>query len=322
LLHTANHAAFKALLFLAAGAFGQAAGSLDLDRLGGLLRRMPWTGWSFLIGCAAIAGLPPLNGFASEWLTLQSLLHVSFIDSGVFAGAGALAAAALAATAALAVFCFVKVVGLVLLGAPRTPAVAAATERPPSTRVSVVLLAAACVLLGALPGLVVPTLAGLAGGVASPVRGAGLELPGTGGLPALALLAALGAVVAGVLRWISSGRRSERSPAWVCGQPVDPSLDWTSAGFTKPLRIVLELVFRPRREFEIRERGALVQEVRYHAEVPHLFDSALYGPVQRGALRAARVARRVQSGSLATYVLYLLGLVLALLAVVRLGGVG
>jgi hydrogenase-4 component B len=320
LLHTANHAAFKALLFLAAGAFGEAAGSLELDRLGGLLRRMPWTGWSFLIGCAAIAGVPPLNGFVSEWLTLQGLLHVAFVDAAGVAAAGALAAAALAVTAALALYCFVKVVGLVLLGAPRTTAVAAAVERPPSTRASLVLLAAVCVLLGALPGLVVPKLATLgAAGAPAPATGAGLDLPGTGGLPALALLVALAALAALMLRWIGAGRRCAPAPAWACGQPVEPSLEWTSAGFTKPLRLVLESVFRPEREVEVRTAGTLVQEVRYRSEVPHLFDTLLYEPSQRVALRAARSARRLQSGSLRAYILYLLGLVLVLLAAVQLG---
>src|ERR1019366_3266107 len=75
LLHTLNHAVFKALLFLGAGAFERAAGSVELDRLGGLLRRLPWTGGAFLVGSVAIAGLPPLNGFSSEWVTLQALLH-------------------------------------------------------------------------------------------------------------------------------------------------------------------------------------------------------------------------------------------------------
>ena len=123
-----NHAVFKALLFLGAGAFERAVGSLEIDRLGGLLRRMPWTGAGFLVGAMAIAGLPPLNGFASEWLTLQALLHVPAYG-GVGDGiAGAIALAALAATAALAVFCFVKVAGLMLLGAPRREAVADAAE--------------------------------------------------------------------------------------------------------------------------------------------------------------------------------------------------
>ena len=83
LLHTVNHAAFKALLFLGAGAFERATGALELDRLGGLLRRLPWSGGAFLVGALAIAGMPLLNGFASEWLTLQALLHVP-----AYAGSG------------------------------------------------------------------------------------------------------------------------------------------------------------------------------------------------------------------------------------------
>ena len=149
LLHTLSHGVFEALLFLGAGAF-EAVGSLELNRLGGLLRSMPWTDGAFLVGAMAIAGLPPLNGFASEWLTLQALLHVPAyggVDGGI---AGAVALAALAATAALAVFCFVKVVGLVLLGPPRhaVPAV----EAPVEMRAAVVALAGACVVLGLAPG--------------------------------------------------------------------------------------------------------------------------------------------------------------------------
>src|SRR5690242_5486216 len=162
LLHTLNHALFKALLFLGAGAFERAAGALELDRLGGLLRRMPWTGAAFLLGAAAIAGLPPLNGFVSEWLTLQALLHVS-ASGGVGDGvAGAMALAALAATAALAVLCFVKVVGLVLLGPPRQAAVAAATEVAAPMRGAVVALALGCVVLGLVPALLFRKLVALA----------------------------------------------------------------------------------------------------------------------------------------------------------------
>ena len=153
LLHTLNHAIFKALLFLGAGAFERAVGSLELDRLGGLLRRMPWTGVAFLVGAMAIAGLPPLNGFASEWLTLQALLHVSAYGHVFDGTAGAVALAALAATAALAVFCFVKVVGLVLLGPARRDGAAEAEESPLAMRLAVGFLAAGCVVLGLVPGV-------------------------------------------------------------------------------------------------------------------------------------------------------------------------
>ena len=162
LLHCLNHAVFKALLFLGAGAFERAAGSLEIDRLGACSGACRGSGGAFLVGAMAIAGLPPLNGFASEWLTLQALLHVTrygHLGDGL---AGALALAALAATAALAVFCFVKVVGLALLGPPRTPAVAAAEEPQLPMRAAVAFLALACVVLGFAPGLLFVHLAGLA----------------------------------------------------------------------------------------------------------------------------------------------------------------
>lgn len=322
LLHTANHAAFKALLFLGAGAFGHAVGSLKLDRLGGLLRRMPWTGWCFVVGCAAIAGLPPLNGFASEWLTLQALLHVSFVDHAGISVAGALATAGLAITAALALYCFVKVIGLVLLGAPRTPRAAQAEEAPKQTRAAMLMLAGACVLLGLTPGLLLPTLAGLAPGGVSLDSHVGIFLPGTGGLPSLGIAVVLVLVTAIFWRLTGARARARRAPTWTCGQPVVSSLNWTSAGFTKPLALALEAVFRPRRDVEVTGQGALVTEVVHHAEVPHLFDTVLYGPVNRGALRLASIARRLQSGSLPMYLAYLLGTVIVLLACVRLGLLG
>lgn len=318
LLHALNHAIFKGLLFLGAGALSMAVGALELDSLGGLLRRMPWTGAAFALGAMAIAGLPPLNGFASEWLTLQSLLHLGLSGPVGVALAGALATAALAGTAALAVYCFVKVIGLVLLGAPRRLQCAAAREVPAGMRASMVFLACSCVVLGVAPGVLVPTLAALGPGHAVLRAGAGLTVPGTGSLPTLALALAL-AVLVGVLVRVAHGRRSAPDPAWACGQLPGAELQWTSAGFTKPLRLALEGLLRPRREASVQVSRGVVQAVVYEASVPHLFDTLLYGPVRRGTLRGARVVRRLQSGSLRAYLLYLLGVLGVLLVLARAG---
>ena len=157
LLHALNHALFKGLLFLGAGAFSKAVGALELDRLGGLLRRMPWTGATFALGAMAIAGLPPLNGFASEWLTLQSLLHLGVAEppgGGVRRRAGDRGAGR------------DRGAGGVLLregdraGAARRCLAARsarqASEVPVGMRASMVFLAVGCVVLGVLPGLLVP----------------------------------------------------------------------------------------------------------------------------------------------------------------------
>ena len=197
LLHTVNHAVFKALLFMGAGAFERAVGSLEIDRLGGLLRRMPWTGAGFLVGAMAIAGLPPLNGFASEWLTLQALLHVSPYGNVADGVAGAIALGALASTAALALFCFVKVTGLALLGAPRRKAVADAEEAPRLMVGAVAFLALACVVLGLAPGLLFAPLVGLAPWPTTEPTGIGLHLPGTGSLPTGGIALVLVALTAG-----------------------------------------------------------------------------------------------------------------------------
>jgi hypothetical protein len=148
-----------------------------------------------------------------------------------------------------------------------------------------------------------------------------LSIPGTGSLPSPWLL--LGLLALTGLAWrLRGSRRSAPVPAWACGQQVERRLDWSSAGFTKPLRLVLEAVLRPRREIvPVREHGQL-QSVRYRGEIPHLFDTLLYGPVQRGALASALIARRLQSGSIRAYAGYLLALLLGLLVLVRVGAIG
>ena len=319
LLHIVNHATFKALLFLGAGAFERAVGSLDLDRLGGLLARMPWTGGAFLVVAMAIAGLPPLNGFASEWLVLQSLLHAAFHPPVSVALLAGVALAGLAATAALALLCFVKVVGLVLLGSPRRPECAAAVDPAVGMRSAVVALATLCVVLGLAPGVLLPTLAGLApAGGGALTRQAGLSIPGTGSYPAAALAIALVVLTAALVR-LRGSRRAASAPAWACGQPLVPALGWTSAAFTKPLRLVLAVVLRSQRSVEVVRGGGMVQTVTYSGHVPSLIDHAVYQPTIRAGLRVAAHARRLQTGNVRTYAGYLLALVVALLALARLG---
>ncbi len=321
LLHALNHGVFKALLFLAAGTIERAAGGLDLDRLGGLLRRMPWTGGAFLVGALAIAGVPPLNGFVSEWLTLQALVHAAFGPAPGTGIAAAIAAAGLAATAALAAFAFVKASGLALLGAPRRPEPAAARDPNGGMRLAPALLAVLCLVLAAVPGLLLPSLAGLAPQGSELGAAPGLEIPGTGSLPSPWLL--LGIAALSGLLWLARGsRRAAPVPSWACGQEVEPALGWTSAGFAKPLHLVLEAVLRPRREVTVVRADGLVRSVAYSGEVPHLFDTALYRPARQLALSGARVARRIQSGSVRAYAAYLLTLLLVLLALVRTGAIG
>jgi hydrogenase-4 component B len=321
LLHAINHAVFKSLLFLGAGAFERAAHDLQLDRLGGLLRRMPWSGAAFLVGAAAIAGAVPLNGFVSEWLTLQALVQLVLTDSAPAGITGALALGALALTAALAAYCFVKVTGLVLLGRPRRVACAEAAEAPWAMRCGLAILAAWCVLLGVLPGPLLARCAEILPGSAGVSEGIRLYPPGTGGLPALALAAGLVALVL-ALRLARGRRTAEPAPTWASGQRIEPVLDWTSAGFTKPVRLVLESLLRPEREIAVRSEGGIVRSISYRGRVPLLIEERVYAPLVSAALRGAGWARMLQSGRLGAYALYFAALLIALLGLARVGLLG
>lgn len=158
LYHLVNHAVYKALLFVGTGAVEAGTGTRDLDRLGGIARRMPWTSGFFLVGVLSIAALPPFNGFVSEWLTLQTILRSALLTSTpmkiIFAVCGAL----LALTAGLAATCFAKVFAMGFLGMPRSEGAAHAAEARPATRVPLALLAASCIGLGILPTFIIPVL--------------------------------------------------------------------------------------------------------------------------------------------------------------------
>jgi len=237
--------------------------------------------------------------------------------------AGSAALAGLAATAALALLVFVKVTGLVLLGRPRTERAAAATEPPAQMRLATITLAALCVLLGVIPGVVLPTLMGLLEHRVTLTRQPGLTVPGTGSLPTLGIV--VGLLVLTTLIVKARGHRDQQpaaAPTWVCGQPVVAELGWTSAAFTKPLRLVLEALMRPHRELEVVQSGTITQSIAYDSHTPSLLDRVLYEPTVRVALRSATVARRLQTGNVRTYAGYLAGLIVVALVLLGTGTFG
>jgi hypothetical protein len=176
-------------------------------------------------------------------------------------------------------------------------------------------------VLGAAPGLVFGHLLGLAPGATTSPTHVGLGLPGTGSLATGGLVLCVVALTT-VLVSLRGRRVAAPAPTWACGQLVGPELDWTSAGFTKPVRLVLESVLRPSREVTVTTANGVVREVVHRGDVPQLIEERVYGPAARAALRVAAHARRLQSGNLGAYMLYLLALVVVLLAAVRTGVLG
>lgn len=308
-LHTFNHALFKSLLFLGAGSVIHATGARDIDRLGGVARRMPTTAAAFLIGSAAIVGLPPLNGFVSEWVVFHALLRGgqgagSVRDAAQLTG---LAAAALALVGALALACFVKVVGVLFLGTPRDPAATMAREPDAGMIHPVVALAIACGVIGLLPIAVVPPalrvgslVAGIAPGVVGP------EMAAAG--PATAFTVGLGAVL--LLAWgaraaITPGQPRLLAATWGCAYAtVTPRMAYTASSFAAPLLDVFRAVSGVR---TVRTSNALVT----HPTDPVLERTVL--PVWRGLRAAATKLRPLQRGGLQRYLLYVVVAVVVLL---------
>jgi hydrogenase-4 component B len=338
LLHTLNHGLFKGLLFLGAGAVQHAAGTRDLNRLGGLARRMPRTALAFGVGAVAIAGIPPLNGFLGEWATFQSLVGVAAVPtSAVDALARSVAVigiGALALAAALALGAGVKVTGTAFLALPRSPGAAAAHEAQRPTLAAMGLLAAACVAAGLGGGWLAGAFGEVAAGVlAVPVPtvspaapplpvGAGVvaAVPGQFVPLPLALLAgtlALGTVVtAGLLRVAARTRSVE---TWTCGVTPDPAFAYTATSFGKPVRLFFRSLLRPTRRIDVEHHpGTRVpRSIAYRGAVGHVIDRHLYGRPHAALIGAAQAARRLQNGSLQLYLAYTIVAVAVLLLVTR-----
>ncbi|HUM14446.1 MAG TPA: hydrogenase 4 subunit B [Candidatus Nitrosotalea sp.] len=332
LYHTINHACFKGLLFLGAGSVLHATGTRNMEEMGGLIKRMPRTALFFLIGACAISALPPLNGFASEWLVFQTLLGGSAIPQPEVAVIMPIAVAMLALTSGLAAACFVKAFGITFLAIPRSREAERAHEAPRSMQIGMASLALACVALGLAPFVVVPalgaSLAGLGGVAPSAVAftpALSLRVPGTSGqmsapLLALGLLLLMGLVP--VALWIlGADRRLRVGDTWGCGRiGQTPRMEYTATAFAEPLRRVFAELYRPTRDLSIDfhpESKYFVQSIEYRSEIHPWLERLLYDRPLHGLHRAATWVRRLQGGSLHLYLLYLTLAFLALLTAAR-----
>ncbi len=306
LLHVWNHAWFKSLLFLGAGAVGKATGSLNLESMGGLLRRMPGTGAAFLAGSAAISGLPPFNGFVSEFLIFLAALELL---GSVHPLGGALGLGGLALISGLAVACFAKACGVVFLGEPRSPGAEQATETRRAMLVPMLFLAALCLLVGVTSPTMLYPLAAPVSQLAGPT--ASLEVAWVG----LVWLSALGGLVllvgAALGHWLSR-RPCQPGLTWDCGylRPT-PRMQYTAASFAQPLVEMFAFVLRPRHHGHPVE-GYFPAAAGHHGEVPDAFNKAFYDPFFRSLGRLARRVRSFQHGEIQLYLLYILVALVAL----------
>jgi formate hydrogenlyase subunit 3/multisubunit Na+/H+ antiporter MnhD subunit len=238
LLHVWNHAAMKGLLFLAAGAAVHATGTRDLERLGGLLRRMPFTGACFVAGAVAIAGLPPLNGFNSEWLLYRGLFGAALDTPGVMRVTASLGAALLALVGALAAACTVRLVGIAFLGEPRDRAAADAHEGGLWMRAPLAALLVACLALSVLPLAVVTLCGPVARDVLGPALASADALAAaSGALAPIGVFAAASGLAVALgwpVMWLLRGRSPARDATWGCGYAAPSArMQYTARSFSE-----------------------------------------------------------------------------------------
>ncbi len=320
MFHLLNHSIFKNLLFMGAGAVLYATHTKNIDLMGGLIKRMPWTALFFLIGAMSISALPPFNGFISEWLLLQSLLVlgisvpltslklVAFLVAAVLAFSGALVAAA-----------FVKAFGLTFLAVPRSQQAAEAKEVPASMLAGMGISACFCLVLGVLPYLgfkvLSPVTFKITGYSMSTQRGltdifmTGART-GLGGITPLAVMGFLVILIfaALILARVLGGKTKTRiSETWTCGETLSPEMEYTSTGFSHPFEVVFKTILMPHR---VKENSFIVAPyfggiIKFKSNIKPGFETYLYKPLMDLFLRSSNQVRKIQSGSIHTYLSYI-----------------
>jgi hydrogenase-4 component B len=308
LLHTLNHALFKSLLFLGAGAVVRATGTRMIDELGGVARRMPLTAAGFLVGSVAIVGLPPLNGFVSEWILFLGLLRSG--ESTTALRMASVAAAGLALIGGLALACFTKVDGVVLLGRARSAASTPAAERGLGSVGPMWALAAGCLAIGLYPALAVGPAMAVATSIAAGAAMPAAELADLGGALSRVTLMALSFALLCMLLWLGRSRRLTRlsvaaAGTWACGgAPLTARMQYTASSYAAPLLGA----FGP--------LAGVRTDVHAGSVHTHPIDLVLDGlvlPAWRRVGRMAQEARFLQAGRLRWYLVYVILTVLALL---------
>jgi hydrogenase-4 component B len=326
LFHVLNHALFKSLLFFGAGAVLTATGERDMERLGGLIHRMPRTALAFLVGAAAISALPPLNGFASEWLTFQAVLLSPQLPSWglklLIPAVGAL----LALTAALAAGCFVRCFGVTFLGRPRSSAAEEAAETDRSSLAAMLGLSALCLVAGLFPGAIIDALSPLAKLLVGDGMPTQLALPwlsivpiaeGRSSYNALLVFAFIAISAFGTAFAIHhlASRGLRRAPIWDCGYP-DPTwaTQYSASSFSQPIRRIFgATAFRARERVDMPLPGD-VRPASFVVEMRDPIWDSLYAPIESLVLATAEKLNRLQFLTIRQYLVFVfLSLVLLLL---------
>ena len=332
LYHALNHASFKGLLFLGAGSVLHAMHTRDMEDMGGLIKRMPWTAFFFLVGAASISALPPLNGFVSEWIIFQALLGGFTIAAPGISIIMPVAVGMLALTSGLAAAGFVKAFGITFLALPRSQAAEHARESPLSMKIGMGILALTCLGLGLAPFVIVPIIGGALNGIggltdtrAAFAFNASLQTPAVFGQMSSTLvmlgLLILFALIPLVMKILRVNQKLRVSDSWGCGRVGQtPRMEYTATSFAEPLRRVFAELYRPSKELSVDfhpNSKYFVQSIAYKSEITPLFERWLYDPFLGLIQFTARQVRKLQSGSLHLYLMFVIIILIILLFAAR-----
>lgn len=328
LYHTLNHALFKGLLFMGAGAVLHATRERNMEEMGGLIRFMPWTAVFFLVGCISISALPPFNGFVSEWLTYQAFLLSPGLPSPLLNLLIPLGAALLALTSALAAACFVKAFGVTFLGHRRGRHDGVVHEAGWSMRIGMLLASLSCLALGVLPTVVIqwmdPLAGMLVGGtIAASASGFGwmwltpVAAERASYSAPMAFFGILSVVVVTYLLLHARPGALHRVPLWDCGfEKITSRMQYTATSFAMPIRRIFGYIFNIKEhagQHAPAAHPAFPQRLYYHLRVGDRFWMWLYQPIVDASFWLSRRIGRMQHGRIQIYLIYSFVTILVLL---------
>ncbi|RPI36365.1 MAG: hydrogenase 4 subunit B [Nitrospiraceae bacterium] len=332
LYHTLNHALFKGLLFMGAGAVHHATHEKNMDMLGGLIHKMPWTAALFLVGCVSISALPPFNGFVSEWLTFQAFLLSPSLPSPLLKLLVPMGAALLALTGALAAACFVKAFGVTFLGHWRGPRNTRIHEVNWPMRLGMIMAAVSCLCLGILPTMVIDWMDTLSAQLTGARIGASAGAYGWMWLTPVApesasysgiivFLGILAVVVSAYFLLHVRPGKIHRVPLWDCGfEKITPRMQYNATSFSMPIRRIFGFFFSIREQITVGSHAghaAFPKRLLYSLRIRDRFWLWLYKPAATASFWIARKMGRLQQGRIQAYLIYSFITIIVLLVFVR-----
>ncbi|WP_422784998.1 proton-conducting transporter membrane subunit [Ruminiclostridium sufflavum] len=332
LLHTINHAVFKSLLFMGAGAIQYSAHTKNMEKLGGLIKKMPVASLFIFIGCLTISAVPPFSGFISEYIIFQTVINsiIWFSSNSPLIILFITAAAALSMTGALVAFCFVKMYGISFLGMPRSVEAESVKEPGKPMLIALGISSFLCVALGVFSKYVIGLIDNISNELMNlrllstdwsltkfahyPVNNGKLDI-------SIGLLSAFIVLLSGIIlllvMFIRKHTNVERYNTWDCGYTrLNPKIQYSATGFSKSIRIILRGIFKPNRNLTVTEGYAPynIKKGTYTMSTEKVIEKYLYAPFIKFIISFSKKFRyKIQTGSIHIYLLYFFTILILML---------